>query len=403
MRDSRGPGDGRYQLERSLSRAESFATLTRTLAELHFGWDFARSNDSLEASHVELFDADGGVVGAGSGKGENHRLGALAEALEHGLLEAEAKTGGPLPGKLVSEVAAQPEFSKDYYLRRLSEAKDAPVRVQAFASLADARATAMVPLAYTNPFVGVVPDSTESEIKRYSTNSGTSLGLNFYDAYLHGLNEAVERHCLSLLFLELMGFDMGVRWSLIEDARVQRKRSLITERFGGEVLTVGCETGFSTYFSASFLIGAPEEEFVLTPIGSGCSFYPELALSRSVDELAQCVELSNDEDREEDRRSLQAAQELTKLRAIMRVSEEGLSRLVSVPRALPRRERLTTGEQSRLVTRRLTMVGYSPLYRTMTKLASGVQITQVFVPGLERFNLIRSGNFVAPQSEMRQK
>lgn len=403
MKDSRGPGTGPYQLERSLSQEESFAALTRTLAKLGISWDFARANDSMEASHVELFDADGGVVGAGSGKGENHRLGALAEALEHGLLEAEAKNGDPLPEKMVSEVAAQPEFSMDYYLRRLSEAKDASVRVQAFASLADPREVAMVPLAYTNPFVAVVPNSAESEIKRYSTNSGTSLGLSFYDAYLHGLNEAVERHYLSLLFLELMGFKTGVRWSFMEDERVQRKQSRITESFGGEVLTVGCETEFSVHFSASFLIGVPEEEFVLTPIGSGCSFYPELALSRSVDELAQCVELSNDEDRADDRRSLQAAQELTKLRAIMRVSEEGLSRLVSAPRALPRRERLTTEEQSRLVTRRLTMVGYSPLYRTMTKLASGVQITQVFVPGLERFNLIRSGNLVAPQSEMRKK
>ena len=54
-----------------------------------------------------------------------------------------------------------------------------------------------------------------------------------------------------------------------------------------------------------------------------------------------------------------------------------------------------------MVTRGLSLVGYSPLYRSMKELKGGVQVVQVFVPGLERFNLIRSGNPVAPQSEMR--
>lgn len=401
MKDSRGPGLGRYQLERTLSRAQSVAALERALAGLDIRHAFACSDDHMEASHATLSDANGNLVGAGSGKGENHRLGALAEALEHGLLEAEAKAAGRLPEAKASEVAAQPGFSMDFFLKRLTETKDEAVRVQEFSSLADARATTRVPLAYTNPFAGAAPDSAEAAIKRYSSNSGTSLGLNFYDAYLHGLNEAVERHFLSLLFLELLGFKSGVRWSLVTDTGTERKSGRIARRFGGEVITVGCRTGFSVYFCASFLVGAPEGEFVLTPIGSGCSYYPELALSRSVDELAQCVSLYGHEEREEDLRSWQAAQELVKLRAIMRVSGEALLGIVSGPLALPWRRRLTTEEQSRLVTRRLTMVGYSPLYRTMTEPESGFHVVQVFVAGLERFNIIRNGTPVVPQLEMR--
>ena len=186
--------------ERDCAVDRAYCSIIDTIGELNLCLDIREEYETLNVSHVAIVDRFSGFEFFGSGKGPHHRLGAIAEALEHKFSQTqrlrecekfEAERLSVVATKLADPLLlAVSSFGKQEVFcttMRCSETgEDFSVPIQLINPDA-------VQLEYESPDV-------VQFLGRYSTNSGTALGLSEEEAFIHSVNELFERHFLSLLF-----------------------------------------------------------------------------------------------------------------------------------------------------------------------------------------------------------
>lgn len=126
------------------------------------------------------------------------RAGALAESLEHYFLNTATPTTTS-SDTLLSNIAP----FDDWLLKSIPT--NCAIPCFEFESL-NSYDVIQVPAILTAPSQKNADDisrTTASFLAKYATNSGMALGCTESEALLHGINEALERHILSLYYLSL--------------------------------------------------------------------------------------------------------------------------------------------------------------------------------------------------------
>ncbi len=147
-------------------------------------------------------------------------------------------------------------------------------------------------------------DDHEIFYSRYASSNGSAFGFSYHDALLHAMHEVIERHEISILFLELLSmapnrcsYDLIDDYSFHPELRPVSGDILLEENISG-LTTLVKKTEFDTYFSFSFVYRDTGGRKKLI-WGAGCSSYRDLAIYRSLTECQQL--LSNNFERVDDR------------------------------------------------------------------------------------------------------
>ncbi|MFB7495335.1 YcaO-like family protein [Streptomyces sp. NPDC056161] len=147
-----------------------------------------------------------GGVGFGKGPGPTARVGAVFEALEHHLGEL------PPPGRAVLRGAHQVAAAlgrQEAVLARLSEGPDRPLACLPYRSLTGPGG-ADVPVFLSMPGYVDQPAAARTAggdgydyrvLGRYALNNGWAAGVTRTEAVVHALNEIIERDAMSLLLV----------------------------------------------------------------------------------------------------------------------------------------------------------------------------------------------------------
>lgn len=379
-----------YQLEREYSSTEAQAAIERQVSNLHLSFDYLVNDSKKEITHLELYNSQGQCISAGSGKGTNCQVGAIAEALEHYSLEKFDENINKRAS--FKKIKSQPQLKTDKLIQSITH--DSYVEVTPFIDKTYG-AVVDVPISYINPFYAGDETEVDQILGRYCSNLGTSFGISYNESYLHALNEAIERHYVSYYYMSCLGINTSVKWKEYKytNNKHDQKRKMIREKHG-DVYTVVAQTQFSNYVAVTVLQHSKSVKLQMAQVGAGASISAELAISRSLDEVMQCVELYSEEEYFEDRYAKEQILEFPKLNALIQLGNRGRGekfQLLDMPT-------MTVKRQVEILDKQLRHYGYTPLTRNLMNCGE-MNVIQVFIPGMERFHLIRSGNLVAPMME----
>ena len=76
-------------IERDFSTNIALENVPDVIQELQLRPRIDFLNEQAQVTNLKLLDLDGNIVSEGSGKGEHHKIGALAESIEHYFLDKE--------------------------------------------------------------------------------------------------------------------------------------------------------------------------------------------------------------------------------------------------------------------------------------------------------------------------
>lgn len=341
-----------------------------------------------------LYDLDGNLVSEGAGKGPSCNLGAIAEAIEHYCLQNEKRSDFCTYSS--EFLLSQASLRKDGIIRSLS-GFDGYIPCVEFTEVYGEEQVA-IPKILVSPEEEVPTSLCELFLNRYSTNSGSAFGCTLNEALLHGVNEVIERHVLSQVMLDSVGVSSGL-------TVIELSGGIVEEFFPSldfELRDVARIYYVPNVFSSFFCLAIRDRqagEFLLPQLGAGCSQSFSLALSRAIFELRQVESLYAYDERlvdEQAIRIIERSKRLEGLRLIFPPSARNSNEmppLVSVDEQQPER-------QLERVIESLKVHGHKVYYRIVREINEYSFVTQVYIPGLERFNLIRSGKWVAPQKAL---
>ena len=356
------------------------------------------------ASHLTVEDGHE-VIASGSGKGVHHRIGAMAECLEHYLTEtylAEFETC-----RSSHEIADQDVLKQDGIIQSLRGFLDCETPVVSMRLyLDDSSSEVMVPHILINPAVANVSgcdSDANGYLSRYSSNTGTAFGLTESEAILHALMECIERHTQSELFLSMIG-QINSKFFLFDKNKtfyLPPFRELLRNLPSFNIFAQAAAGG--TWF---FLASEAYPRMRLCEFGAGCSLSLQHALERSITEYAQCIGLTGGLETDEDRRAHRLFDELPGLRRLetLAVNNEHFDdgcfiRLTSLAELLGNHTQNydfhSPDELLGHCVDTLDQEGRPVIYKVNSVGESGY-IARVYVPGFNRFHLIRSGLQVAP-------
>ena len=284
------------ELERTINCERSTRRVRNFLQSAGFTPRVIWSDNELQTTVISLVDMGGQSVALGSGKGKHHSLGGHAEAIEH--FTSTNFRSANRQRHALQDVARQIPFQKDFYIQKLFEDDpEALIRAELFHSLTD-EGDYLIPAGYVDPYFFEQPSivetlgETEETIAKLATANGTSMGLTLEDSVLHGLNECIERHYVSLFCQGILGYSTpSANWKAYDNnnhVSYLRKKNIINDRFGKSV-TVFTQTDFGSYVALSVLLD--KEDFAIKQIGEGSSLFLPLAIQRSIDELAEMLAL----------------------------------------------------------------------------------------------------------------
>ncbi|MEE9427996.1 MAG: YcaO-like family protein [Paracoccaceae bacterium] len=394
--------------ERSFSPNDASLQIDNLFDELGLKVLEDRHEQGFSASHI-VVEGENGILSSGSGKGVHHKIGARAECIEHYFTQtALARPEGTASSH---QVANQKLLANDGIIRSLLQFDEIEIPVVKMDPLDECiDASVLIPHTLINPDIFDVHETDDEAhlfLGKYSSNSGTAFGLTKYESQLHALMETIERHTQSNLFLSILGHK-------VEQDFVHTKLSSklmghlscapeLTEL--PEINLIGCKTLGGAYF---FCAVEASPKGTLAEYGAGCSQDALFALERAVSECAQCIGIVKGEELEEDKRAIELFAELPGLDILKTLSVEKMDNLANtfthtesiaylLDKGIQAKSIADPEEMLRSCIGHLTAEGYN-VVGCDTKTGEFGYVSRVYVPGFDRFHLIRSGLKVAPNS-----
>jgi ribosomal protein S12 methylthiotransferase accessory factor len=154
------------------------------------------------------------------------------------------------------------------------------------------------------------------------------------------------------------------------------------------------------YFAVAFPKAGPGD-LHLSPIGSGCSLDIRTAIQRATTEQFQANALYGIAEEAIDKTTLDLLSGSDKLKYLIGFTH---IRNLNLP---PLDQPLTdftasVPQQLKILQNNLLRAGKTIFHRTIARYSGDNVVSQCYVPGLERFNIIRNGCLVAPQHILRK-
>lgn len=351
---------------------------------------------------AELFDKSNAAVEAGAGKGPNSLVGALAESVEHycalQLSPAESSI------QQCAFISNQHAASHDGFLTNLRFKNEA---IDCFKlTTLDRTEDLFIPSVLLRPKLHDQPRSEAGEahlfLSRYSSNSGSAFGCTQAEALLHGANELIERHVLSKLFLAICSLGPSITLYRPSSALLARSLQNAPHALGlAEKLQiiVVCSS-MNSYFSIALPKSGPGD-FHLSPIGSGNSLDIQIAIQRAVTEQIQASALYDAPQEKIDRKTFAFLANSKSLRHLIDFEPIRALKLPPIDEP-PAHLTPSVPLQLKTLNNNITDSGRKLYYRVITDFPGNGIVCQSYIPGLERFNIIRNGCLVAPQTILRQ-
>jgi ribosomal protein S12 methylthiotransferase accessory factor len=386
--------------ERELSATTAEQKIRQTISSLSLSPSVDYINASKTVAIGTLKNSLNVTVAEGAGKGANSCVGALAESLEHYALEHMSHQG--IFQLALSEIRNQPLVRMDGILSNLP---DSDIRVDCveMANIqTDQRimmpAVLQMPTDLLTKKIKNIPEA--AFLARYASNSGIAFGCSENEAILHGLNEVIERHTLSKILMSLCGQHESIQLCSPSAETLAQLLSDNMETYStaDNFKIILTPTTQGVYFSMAIPKRA-DGRYPICPVGSGCSVDPRIAISRAVTELVQTTALYDADAKTNDLHAYALMERSPSLRPLIHL--EKLRNVGQICQRLDPPLKLSVAEQTELVIEHLDGLGFRVLHRTLASFANGCVVSQVYVPGLERFNLVRAGIPVVPQQLLR--
>lgn len=387
--------------EREFTANEALARITDTISSLGLNYTVSLSKTSDLIATAALTDKAGKILSEGAGKGPFCRVGALAECIEHLYATGDVTQQTTL---IESRKILLKKFTiVDEVIANLPN-KDISLPCLLFSDISGG-SEVQVPAALISTNRKLLettmncPDT--NFLARYSTNSGTAFGCSFNEAILHGLNEVIERHTLSYLLMSackqsLRQYTYTPSPTLMSLVCLELCDASIDISWM-KILLVESTSG--VFFSAA-LPKESESQFILCPVGSGCSTSPVTAITRAITELIQITALHDESENKLDSITYDLLDSHPLLRNLIKLAEFRKEDHAVWNKSIDSRTP-PIEKQINLIVNSLKRTGHNTSYRVLKKFDNGCIVTQVYIPGMDRFNLIRAGSAVAPQHILR--
>ncbi|WP_260963109.1 YcaO-like family protein [Pseudomonas citri] len=388
--------------ERELSPTEALFNIMSTLHTLGLSAVTRYTAPSKLVATAELFDGNNNLIESGAGKGPDSLIGALAESIEHfGTFQSLADS----PIRCRSDkIATQKAVTEDGIFTSLPHTEKL-IECFRLTSLNNDEAL-FAPCALlcpeTTQSIHEDPNSALHFLSRYSSNSGIAFGCTENEALLHGTHEAIERHILSLFYMTVCGLGPAIELyipstALLETA-LRNNPSALASASGLRVAVI--KDVLSVYFAVAFPKEGPGPHH-LSPIGSGCSLEIQTAIQRAVTEQFQSEDLYDDAEEFIDRKTFDLLSQSKSLKHLIDFTPITKATLPIIDTPV-HTDSATVSTQLETLQNSLSNTGMKIFHRTIARFSSNSIITQTYIPGLERFNIIRSGRLVVPQYVLRR-
>ncbi|MFK0313355.1 YcaO-like family protein [Pseudomonas sp. NPDC090233] len=374
--------------ERELTSDEAYTRLTKLNRHLgfHSKSRLIKNNELIATCY--LYDSNYHEVSCGADKGELCELGALAESLEHYFIDNFTTTTSN-SNQILNSIAP----FDDWLLKSIPPDCDIPcVNLQALNSYDEITIPAIL-IAPSSKNVDGIEKTAAAFLTKYATNSGTALGCTESEALLHAMNEAIERHALSMYYLSLCRLTSAPEL-------YAPSPSFLEETFAHDAKLFQHAKKLDIFLTHDFYdvpfciaVHGKQKRGSLCSVGSGCSISPSIAMYRAVTEQMQCDHLYGPTEKQEDSSAKRMLAQSARLSSLINPCPP-----YPVPTYHPARTELSVPGQVKRTLINLGKHNKSLFYRTLYEHPTLATVVQVFIPGLERFHLIRSGIPVAPQS-----
>lgn len=388
--------------EREFSPIEALSKIQKIIDSLDLYAITQHTDCNKLVATAKLFDKNNNLIESGAGKGPDSLIGALAESIEH-LSIFQLNTDG-LSIQPCDFIATQKAAEYDGFLTSLPNSAE-PIESLRLTTL-DQTKELFVPKILLCP--RMESDSLKGEsagmqfLSRYSSNSGVAFGCSKAEALLHGTHEVIERHILSSFFMAVCAIGPAMKLytpseALLTKALQNNSYALV---LADKLQIIIIKDVMNVYFSVALPKFGPGQ-FHLSPIGSGCSLDICTAIQRAVTEQFQVNELYDDAQEAIDRKTLDFLASSEKLKSLIDFKPVNNLSLPTLDSPLDDFIKSVPAQLESLENNLLAN-GKALYHRVVAQYSDDGIVCQSYVPGLERFNLIRNGYFVAPQRILRQ-
>lgn len=385
--------------ERNFTVSEAESRIRKIIHSLGYEAMIERSPKTPFVATASLMDAHKNIIASGAGKGKNCIIGALAESVEHhtilnlpqSSLDSECK-------RLIS----QQETKIDGLIRNLPNTNET-INCAQLKHLNNSKSI-LVPSVLLSPtensIKNTLPHPNQKYLLRYSTNSGSAFGCNHQESILHGINETIERHILSTIYLELYtgNFKLQIYKAPVKIIERVLENHENTTNFLQRVNVFIIDDFFGLFFCIAYGKRG-KVDIPLIQVGSGCSLSINTAVERAVTEYIQAETLYGKSEYASDQKSLKMLSKSVRLSKLIKLEE-----LEFFPRKMitknPSIHFDDLDMQLDHLQKEMHQINREIFYRTLADFTDLGTVTQVYIPGLERFHLIRNGYFVAPQEAL---
>lgn len=327
--------------------------------------------------------------GNGKGFGKQSLASGLFEALEH-YLGCPNVTARKVIPKQVSQLYNQDNLNNEYPIKMLYQQNpEFMMDCETFIEYGSNSSEIFYPAFLTHPIYSQ-KNLNDSKFNLFSTNNGTSVGLNLEEALLHGVNEVIERDSISVhLIQNFISSKKNTIKVVKQDSCPSFLKKLIDEcnttLENLKIIDITSDLSIPTY-----LVKGDKRGNELPIVGTGSSISAEYALERALLECLQSYYLHDEILEKEDRTNVEKLGKYVPLLNCLLLNYECSEELISLHDYSIEPERLTLKEQLKKINMSLNKNGYKMFFKTIYK-SENLFCVKVIVPGLEKFHLVRSG------------
>lgn len=351
---------------------QTYETIYLALDELGLKAERTNFDDSLMVSTGRIFDPAGTYSCQGSANGFGHENKYIAESIEHAML---GQCTTPIKPMKVVDIKSQIEFMRDGLVKRAHQ--ESVVGTVEFKRLSNRQISVHVPAAWATRTKKQDNCGIDNSIY---TSSGFSFGPDPESAILHGFLELLERQALSQ-FLYALDTDTNFLLRQLEPDLWAKDLEL---RFGGKISIYQLADIISVKtVMVVFYPDTGNSRFPIPQVSSKASMKLGEAFEGAINEMTQILYLYSSEGFEEDTQVLANKDFFEKHRKSILLPE-----IRTVKRNVhPYAKNYSIYEIVGL----LEKVGFFPCFRIAKQFSCGACVVQVFIPGFEKYNLVRQG------------
>ncbi|MDC0535736.1 YcaO-like family protein [Francisellaceae bacterium] len=232
---------------------------------------------------------------------------------------------------------------------------------------------------------------------KYSSGNGRSIGTNYNEALLHGLNEIIERQAISYFLIHHFILNPNTPITVTKNESlpiyIQQKIRLAEDKYGIEIAVIKLKHFFNSHVYLAIPLNG-SFTYIHT-CGAGSSLSEEVACQRAVSELIQCLHPLTAEMKADKFREYQEINEVSSQLANCYAIKLQNKKIVYENYANSHITALTIIDQLKIIKDNFYEQRYSILVKIIHE-SDNCCCLSIVVPNMSRFHLITSANVVLP-------